>query len=221
MISSRLELRRLLLLAFIVVTTGLGLSGIAAAAGPLLLRNPSLSRDKIAFLYAGDIWTVPALRWRGPAFDLRWVPLLRDRTILLTARRSPTPRASTGQVDVYVVNAEGGVPRRLTWEPTGQLCCGLDPGWERRAVRIDARQLLGFLQTVRDPCGRNRNAQRCFRCRAPRRAAFRPTEASWPTRPILQWEDAWKHYRGGQTKKVWLVQYEEPGPGEGPAREFE
>ncbi len=59
MISLRFDLKRLFLLAFIVMTTSLGLHGVATAAGPLLLRNPSLSKDKIAFLYAGDIWTVP------------------------------------------------------------------------------------------------------------------------------------------------------------------
>jgi hypothetical protein len=30
----------------------------ASAQSPLLLRNPSLSRDHIAFRYADDIWTV-------------------------------------------------------------------------------------------------------------------------------------------------------------------
>ena len=31
----------------------------AAAPGPLLLQHPSLSRDLIAFDYAGEIFTVP------------------------------------------------------------------------------------------------------------------------------------------------------------------
>ena len=33
-------------------------SSALAAAAPLLLRNPSLSQDKIAFLYANDVWVV-------------------------------------------------------------------------------------------------------------------------------------------------------------------
>jgi tricorn protease-like protein len=32
--------------------------GFAQTSPPLLLRNPSLSADKIAFLYADDVWTV-------------------------------------------------------------------------------------------------------------------------------------------------------------------
>ena len=37
---------------------GLVLCSSAWSAAPLLLRNPSLSEDRIAFLYANDIWTV-------------------------------------------------------------------------------------------------------------------------------------------------------------------
>ena len=31
---------------------------MADSSKPLLIRHPTLSRDKIAFCYAGDIWTV-------------------------------------------------------------------------------------------------------------------------------------------------------------------
>ncbi len=45
----------LILLAALVMLSGFA---IAQNPAPLLLRNPSLSQDKIAFLYADDIWTV-------------------------------------------------------------------------------------------------------------------------------------------------------------------
>jgi tricorn protease len=46
------------LLACSVVLAGFALHAFAQTAPPLLLRNPSLSADKIAFLYADDVWTV-------------------------------------------------------------------------------------------------------------------------------------------------------------------
>jgi len=46
------------LLACSVALTGFALHTFAQTAPPLLLRNPSLSADKIAFLYADDVWTV-------------------------------------------------------------------------------------------------------------------------------------------------------------------
>jgi tricorn protease len=58
MASLRFYLSRIFLVACIVFLTSVGLCGVAKGAEPLLLRNPSLSKDKIAFLYAEDIWTV-------------------------------------------------------------------------------------------------------------------------------------------------------------------
>lgn len=46
--------RAVSLFALLVATTGACL-----AASPLLLRNPSLSKERVAFLYADDIWTAP------------------------------------------------------------------------------------------------------------------------------------------------------------------
>ena len=48
---------------------GLALCASAAGAAPLLLRNPSLGPDRIAFLYGGDIWTVATPGRRCPALD--------------------------------------------------------------------------------------------------------------------------------------------------------
>ena len=44
--------------AALCVVVGLLLSAAARSASPLLLRNPALSQDRIAFLYADDIWVV-------------------------------------------------------------------------------------------------------------------------------------------------------------------
>ena len=82
MTSLRLDLRRLFLLALIVMTISTGLCGVAKAAGPLLLRNPSLSKDKIAFLYADDIWTVP--RAGGEAQRLTSVGAVTRGTVLFS-----------------------------------------------------------------------------------------------------------------------------------------
>src|SRR6202035_1345867 len=111
-----------------------GLRGIAClllcasawSATPLLLRNPALSEDSIAFLYAGDIWLVA--RDGGEARRLTSVG-----TVVAGPYFSPDhtqiaySTAAHGLMDVYVVRAEGGVPRRLTWEPTGSGVAGWTP----------------------------------------------------------------------------------------------
>src|ERR1051325_11035671 len=84
--------------------------------GTRLLRQPTVSRTEIAFVYAGDVWVAP--RAGGDARRLTGFPGVESQP-----RFSPDGRtvAFTGEYggnqDVYVVPTEGGEPKRLTWHP--------------------------------------------------------------------------------------------------------
>ncbi len=88
----------------------------AASAQTKLLRYPDISGDRVAFCYAGDLWTAPAKG--GNATRLTAHPGLE-----LFPKFSPDGKsiAFTGQYEgdeqVYVVPAEGGEPRQLTYYP--------------------------------------------------------------------------------------------------------
>src|SRR5512147_1852289 len=109
--SNRLNVGVVLAAAFAVV-----LSPIAASAQTRLLRFPDISGDRVAFCYAGDIWTAPATG--GTATRLTAHPGLE-----LFPKFSPDGKwiAFTGQYEgdeqVYVIPAEGGEPRQLTYYP--------------------------------------------------------------------------------------------------------
>ncbi|HEX6188823.1 MAG TPA: S41 family peptidase [Pyrinomonadaceae bacterium] len=87
-----------------------------AAAQTKLLRFPDIHGDRVAFTYAGDLWTAPANG--GSAVRLTAHP-----GIEVFAKFSPDGKwiAFTGQYDgdeqVYVMPASGGVPRQLTFYP--------------------------------------------------------------------------------------------------------
>ncbi|MGI8919946.1 MAG: S41 family peptidase [Pyrinomonadaceae bacterium] len=87
-----------------------------AFAQTKLLRFPDLHADRVAFTYAGDIWTAPASG--GSAIRLTAHPGME-----VFAKFSPDGKwiAFTGQYDgdeqVYVMPAGGGVPRQLTFYP--------------------------------------------------------------------------------------------------------
>ena len=89
---------------------------LPAAAQTKLLRFPDIHGDRVAFCHGGDIWTAPATG--GLASRVTAHPGQE-----LFPRFSPDGKwiAFTGQYDgdeqVYVVPAEGGVPRQLTYYP--------------------------------------------------------------------------------------------------------
>src|ERR1700744_4102949 len=106
---------RVLLNAALGVIASLALCASAWSAAPLLLRNPSLGSDRIAFLYAGDIWTVA--RQGGEAQRLTSTGAVVDGPYFSPDNAQIAYSArERGATDVYVINSDGGVPRRLTWD---------------------------------------------------------------------------------------------------------
>ena len=95
-------------------------------SGPTkLLRFPDISKDKVVFTYAGDLWI--ASREGGNA---RRLTSLGNE---LYPKFSPDGKwiAFTGEYDgnpdVYVVSAEGGEPKRLTFHPSNDIVLGWTP----------------------------------------------------------------------------------------------
>ena len=102
------------------LSPALGLALVAATGGleaqTRLLRFPDISGNQVVFTYGGDLWTAGASG--GVAQRLTAHPGLE-----LFAKFSPDGKwiAFTGQYDgdeqVYVIPAQGGVPRQLTFYP--------------------------------------------------------------------------------------------------------
>ena len=89
----------------------------------LLLRNPSLSQDRIAFRYADDIWT--ASRQGGEAERLTSNGFVEAGPYFSPdGTRIAYSAHLQGNTDVYIVPAAGGVPRRITWHPAGSTVVG-------------------------------------------------------------------------------------------------
>src|SRR5947209_19709300 len=125
--------RSFILLAFLLVCAT-SASSQAARDGEQarLLRFPDIHGDMIAFVYAGDIWTVPAAG--GTARRLT-----SHAGLELFPKFSPDGRwiAFMGEYDgtrqVYVISVEGGEPRQLTFHnDVGDL----PPrgGWDNRVL---------------------------------------------------------------------------------------
>jgi tricorn protease len=191
---------RFLLLPCLIA--GLVLSANAQSK-PLLLQNPSLSKDRIAFLYADDIWTVP--REGGDARRLTSTRTVDsgpyyspDGTQILYSARL------NGAAYVYVISAEGGVPRRLTWDPTGSYAAGWSADGKDVLFNSMHASYSDFFRLSRIHADGTGQAE-VLPLPSAVTGSFSPDGTRLAYQPVLQWQDAWKHYRGGQTTKVWVV----------------
>ena len=189
--------------AFVVVCFGLVLCGFAQGAEPLLLRNPSLNRDKIAFLYANDVWTVA--REGGEARRLTSAGSVRTGPFYSPdGTQIAYSTSEHGLTDVYVVNAEGGVPRRLTWEPTGNYAAGWTADGKDVLFASSHASYTFFFRLFRvhaDGTG----SPAVLPLPSAVTGNYSADGNTLAYVPVFQWEPAWKHYRGGQTTPVWLV----------------
>ena len=170
--------------------------------GPLLLQNPSLSRTQIVFNFAGNLWILArdggdARRLtsgnheRGPHFspDGSWIAFTGEYD---------------GNQDVYVVPASGGVPRRLTYHPGPDTAIGWTP--DGKSVVFQSSRASFTWSTPRlftmpmdgsfpTEVPLARAAEGCFSPDGTRLAYV----------PNIQWQQAWKRYRGGQTRRLWIA----------------
>lgn len=111
---------------FIATVAALAVAQTQAPPEMRLMRYPAVSGDKVAFTYAGDLW----LATKDGAFARR---LTSHPNIEARARFSPDGKwlaftaSYDGNPDVYVMPAEGGEPKRLTFEPESDNVIGWTP----------------------------------------------------------------------------------------------
>ena len=175
-------------------------------AQTLLLRQPSVSRDHIAFVYAGDIWltdrngqnpqrlTAHAADEFAPVFspDGKW--------IAFSARYD-------NNVDVYVMPVEGGQPKRLTWHPSADTVNGWSPDG-KRVLFASSREIgLGRSNQLYEVSVEGGAEKKVMEAQAFEGAwskdgsklAYRPYRAAYSG------TSGWRLHRGGSTPPVWVI----------------
>ena len=209
-------MRRLLFASFSI----LFLAGIAtpqAADEARLLRFPAIHGDSVVFTYAGNLYTVPAAG--GIARRLT-----NHEGFEMFARFSPDGKqlAFTGQYDgnteVYLMPAEGGTPKRLTYTATlgrDDVSDRMGPnnivmGWTPDGTSVLFRSrmnsfnpFIGQLFTV------NVNGSLPEQLPLPRGgfASYSPDGSKLVYNRIFREFRTWKRYRGGLADEIWTYDF--------------
>ena len=179
----------------------------ALSAG--LLQEPDVSATHVAFCWADDLWLVR--REGGVAVPLASPPGTERRP-----RFSPDGEeiafvaAYDGDLDLYAMPVAGGVPFRVTHQPSWQLLSDWTPNG-RLLYSVEASSgVLGRteLYTVSSTGGMP------TRVPVPHGSeAAVSADGRWlayvPMDP--RWSRGWKRYVGGSATDIWLVDLEAPG----------
>ena len=132
-------MKQTLLLAGVLLSLSLAAS---AAEQTLLLRQPSVSRDTLVFVYAGDIWTAnhdgsSPRRITSAEVNESSPRISPDGSMIAFAA------AYENNLDVYVIATSGGQPRRLTWHPGSDTPMAGRPTVSRSRSSLPGRQTMG------------------------------------------------------------------------------
>jgi len=170
---------------------------------PLLVRTPTLNKTHIVFSYAGDLWivgreggeasrlTTGVGREFNPLFspDGQWVAFTGEYD---------------GNVDVYVIPASGGVPKRLTYHPGPDQLAGWTP---------DSRQVL-FVSSRNAETGRTAQLftlpidgvnPTMVPLPMAYEGSYSPDGGRLAYVPLPRSFNAWKRYRGGTATPVFIA----------------
>ncbi len=166
-----------------------------------MLRFPDVGASHIVFVYADDLWVAP--REGGVASPLASPPGL-ETFPKFSADGSTIAFVGNydGNVDLYTIPLQGGVPHRVTHHPAAETLCDWTPGGKllfytnalaplrRRAELMTVAPAGGLPEKLPPPYGAN--------------GALSPDGTWLAYTPHSRDKRTWKRYRGGMATDIWL-----------------
>lgn len=194
-------------IALLILANLAGYAVSAQTNETLLLRSPSISATHIAFNYAGDIWTTdengqhPQRITVNPDVELEPMLSPDGKWIAFSGNYE-------GNVDVYVVAVNGGIPTRITHHPDADIV----RGWHGNDRILFSSTRESFTTRFQQIFEVSVNGGMPTKLKMPEAHQGNvspdglytayiknpdPTERASTYRPF-------KHYRGGNMPKVWI-----------------
>lgn len=184
----------------------------SAAEDVRLLRFPDINRDLIAFVYAGDIWTVSSSGGEARR-------LTSHNGLELFPKISPDGQwiafsgEYSGSRQIFVIPSNGGVPRQLTWYNS----VGVMPprgGWDNAVLdwTPDSKQIL--IRSARTEFGERQGKyflvgldgkfEKPLQIVNGGIGVLSPDGSKIVFTPVDREFRNWKRYKGGRATNLWI-----------------
>jgi len=200
-----------------LIVSALALAALSGAPGlaavdtvdTKMLTQPAVSAERIVFAYANDLWTAD-LEGRNVR------RLTSDEGVEAYPAFSPDGRlvAFSGQydgnLDVFVVPAAGGVPKRLTWHPASDIVQGFAPDGKSvlfTSTRFSSNRSYPQLFGVPVEGGEAVMSEIPY----VNKASVSPDGRHIAYEPFREAFTQWKNYRGGTFSRIWIYDTESRG----------
>jgi len=192
-------------LIFLFISIPMLLNGQVDTKDTKFLSEPAISQNNIAFVYAGDLWICDL-----DGQNVR--RLTSDEGIESSPVFSPDGKLIAfsaqydGNTDVFVVSAEGGVPKRLTWHPYSDMVCDFTN--DGSAILFSsARDVFTFRHRHLFTVPVSGGYPTPLKIPTATGAVFSPDGSRLAYSPNYEVFRQWKNYRGGTVSTIWLYTF--------------
>ena len=178
---------------------GILITCLCLAQGTQLLRQPTISSTDIVFVYANDLWKVS--RSGGQA-----VRLTTNEGYESMPHFSPDEQwiafsaQYDGNTDVYVIPANGGSPKRLSYHPSADIV----QGWtaDGKVIFRSTREAYPTRLNRWFTIGMDGGLPELFSIPRIASGELSPDGKYVAYEPITYWDPEWRNYRGGQAQPI-------------------
>jgi tricorn protease len=200
-----MKIKTFLRLFILLVLAGGGTVAGIDTKDTRMMSQPAVSAEKIAFIYAEDLWVAKAdgtnpLRLtvdEGIESDPCFSP---DGSMIAFSAQYD------GNTDVYIIPSSGGIPVRLTWHPGDDIVRGFTPDGanvlfiSQRAV-FTTRYYNFFTVPVKGGFPTQLEIPNGWT------AAYSPDGKALAYTPLAPAYQQWKNYRGGRISEIWIYSF--------------
>jgi tricorn protease len=184
-----------------LVSLLVGSVACAAEETPLLVQQPALNKTTVVFVFGGYLWSLP--RSGGEARQLTTGGHESEPHFSPDGQWIAFTGNYDGNRDVYVMPAEGGTPKRLTWYPGEDGALGWTPDGKQVLFASERDRYADFVKFYTVP--KEGGVAQVLPMWRAAQGSYSPDGTHMAYVPNIQWQQAWKRYRGGQTTPIYIV----------------